>query len=301
METQSKTVTLNDLKSQMQPTTEKYEVGFTNSQSFELMQRGAKLLSSSTLVPKDYQNNLPNCVVALNMANRMGADPLMVMQNLYVVYGKPSWSSKFLIASINICGRFSALRFEFVGDLVLDKEGKALTDELGNAIIHQDNDNWGCRAWAIDKATGQKLVGPKITIGLAKVEGWYNKSGSKWKTIPEKMLMYRAGGWWADLYAPEITMGFRTVEENMDIIDIDKDGNILDPNPAPVTTQELKRERKDVTNNTPPTETVTDPETGEVTSVNNQPKQDELLQEDDIDPAIKAKADEFYDKKSKGE
>jgi hypothetical protein len=97
--------------------------GFGSLQSFELMQRAAKLLSNSTLVPTAYRaidekkgaenpNALANCVVALNMSQRMGADTLMVMQNLYVIEGRPSWSSQWIIAAINGCGRFSPLCFE---------------------------------------------------------------------------------------------------------------------------------------------------------------------------------------------
>ena len=105
------------------------EVGLINSQGFEMMQRVAKMLSNSTLIPVAYRaviekkngtgitltnndNAISNCVVALNMAQRMNADPLMVMQNLYIVEGRPSWSSQWIIAAINKCGRFSQLRFE---------------------------------------------------------------------------------------------------------------------------------------------------------------------------------------------
>ena len=171
--------------------------GFGSLQSFELAQRAAKLLSQSSLVPKEYQSNLPNCVIALNMASRMGADPLMVMQNLYIVHGRPGWSSQFLISTFNTSGRFSALRYEWVGE-----EGK---------------DSWGCRAWAIEKATGEKLVGSTVTIGLAKKEGWYSKNGSKWQTMPQQMLMYRAASWFIRAYAPELAMGMHTEEEIIDI------------------------------------------------------------------------------------
>ncbi len=171
--------------------------GFSSLQSFELAQRAAKLLSQSSLVPKEYQNNLPNCVIALNMASRMGADPLMVMQNLYIVHGRPAWSSQFLISTFNTSGRFSALRYEWVGE-----EGK---------------DSWGCRAWAIEKATGEKLIGSTVTIDLAKKEGWYQKNGSKWQTMPEQMLMYRAAAWFIRAYAPELAMGMHTEEEIIDI------------------------------------------------------------------------------------
>ena len=188
------------------PAPEKYSVGLTDSQGFELAQRAAKLLASSSLVPKEYQGNIPNCVIALNMAQRVGADPLMVMQNLVIVHGKPTWSSQFLIATVNTCGRFSALRYEFFG--------------------RQGTDEWGCRAWAVEKATGEKLVGTDVTIAISKKEGWFAKNGSKWQSIPQQMLMYRAGSWWTRAYAPELSMGLHTADEMRDVYDagIDEDG-----------------------------------------------------------------------------
>lgn len=188
------------------PAPEKYSVGLTDSQGFELAQRAAKLLASSSLVPKEYQGNIPNCVIALNMAQRVGADPLMVMQNLVIVHGKPTWSSQFLIATVNTCGRFSALRYEFFGK--------------------QGTDEWGCRAWAVEKATGEKLVGTDVTIAISKKEGWFAKNGSKWQSIPQQMLMYRAGSWWTRAYAPELSMGLHTADEMRDVYDagIDEDG-----------------------------------------------------------------------------
>src|SRR5690242_11191690 len=176
--------------------------GFFDLQGFELMQRVAKAFAASTLVPKDYQGNLPNCLIAINMAERVGADPMMVMQNLYIVHGRPGWSAQFLIASFNHCGRFTAIRYEWFGD-----KGK---------------DTWGCRAYATEKDTGEKIVGPDITIALAKAEGWDEKSGSKWKTIPQLMLMYRAAAWLIRSHAPEISMGLQTADELADTYDAER-------------------------------------------------------------------------------
>ncbi len=172
---------------------EDINVGFTSEKSFMLIQRAATLLSKSSLVPKEFQGNLPNCVIALNMASRIGADPLQVMQNLYVVYGRPSWSAQFLIATFNTCGRFTAIRYKWVGE-----RGK---------------DSFGCIAYTIEKASGEVLEGAEVTIGLAKAEGWYEKNGSKWKTMPQQMLMYRAASWLVRAYAPEIGMGLHTADE----------------------------------------------------------------------------------------
>ncbi len=197
--------------SALRPTQDKIQdlpsvsVGLTTLQGFDLVQRAAKCLAASSLVPKEYMNNISNCVVALNMAARVGADPLMVMQNLVIVHGRPTWSSQFMISTVNSCGRFSALRYEFFGT--------------------PNTDSWGCRAWAIEKATNEKLVGTDVTIGLAKAEGWHGKNGSKWKTMPQQMLMYRAGSWWARAYAPELSMGLHTAEEIRDAGFIDAEKN----------------------------------------------------------------------------
>lgn len=167
--------------------------GFNSTASWELANRIGKAFAASSLVPAQYQGNVANCIVALEMANRMGASPLMVMQNLYIVHGNPGWSSKFLIACFNQCGRFSAMRY----------------------LWNQQRTT--CRAWAIEKATGERIDGPEVSLQMAKDEGWSTKSGSKWKTMPELMLMYRAAAFLIRTYAPEISMGLRTDDEIIDM------------------------------------------------------------------------------------
>lgn len=186
------------MSAQQITTTQENTVGFMTTGNFELSQRVAKMLSMSTIVPKEYQNNVANCAVALNMAARIKSDPLMTMQNLIIIHGRPTWSSQFLIATFNTCGRFSSLRYEFFGD--------------------KEKDSYGCRATAIELSTGEKLVGTDVTIAIAKSEGWYQKNGSKWKTMPQQMLMYRSAAWFIRAIAPEISMGLHTQEEIVDAV-----------------------------------------------------------------------------------
>ena len=167
---------------------------FSSAESFELSQRIGTAISKSTIIPDTYKNNLSNTMIAMELAGRIGASPLMVMQHLYIVHGKPSFSSTFLIASINQSGRFSPLRF----------------------IVDGSGDDYGCIAWAKDR-DGERLESPRVTIGMAKKEGWYEKAGSKWKTMPEVMLRYRAATSFSRLYCPEITMGMQTREEVEDV------------------------------------------------------------------------------------
>lgn len=170
---------------------------FSSSNAFEQAQRMAQLLAKSQLVPKEYQGNIANAVIALEIAQRVNASPLAVMQNLYIVHGKPGWSAQFIIASLNSCGKFSPLRFD----------------------LDMASENWSCIAYAIEKDTGEILRGPMVDLHMAKSEGWSTKNGSKWKTMPELMLRYRSASFFGKLYAPEILMGMQTAEELHDIID----------------------------------------------------------------------------------
>jgi hypothetical protein len=166
-------------------------------EAFETAQRMAHALSSSTVVPRAYMGNLANVMVAMEYANRLGASVLAVMQNLDVIEGKPALRASFLIGTVNASGRFTPIRFRFQGT-----EGQ---------------DDWGCRAVATDRESGEECIGSLITIGLAKLEGWYAKRGSKWQTIPEQMLMYRAGAWWTRVYCPELSLGLHTTDEIADM------------------------------------------------------------------------------------
>jgi hypothetical protein len=180
------------------------EMSFRSGEAFALLQRAATVMSRSSLVPAIYQNSVANCAIALNIASRVGADPLMVMQNLYIVYNRPAWSAQFLIATINQSRQFSKIRYEWKG---------------GPGTRNDGDDGWGCRAWATEKETGEKLYGSWVTWKLAKDEGWVDKNGSKWKTMPEQMFMYRAGAWFVKAYAPELSMGIKTADELADSID----------------------------------------------------------------------------------
>lgn len=175
-----------------QPTTTTLNM-FANQDSFNTGYRMAQILSASTIVPKTFQGNIGNTMIAIDIAQRLHTNPLMIMQNVYIVYGMPSFSAKFLIACINASGLFATpLRYEFVGE-----EGK---------------DTWGCYAYVIDKQ-GELLKGSTITIDVAKKKGWYQKDGSNWKVEPEQMLRYRAATRFQTAYCPEITCGLAVKED----------------------------------------------------------------------------------------
>ena len=75
-------------------------------EQFNHMARVAGVLAKSSIVPQNYQNKPEDCLIALDMASRIGTNPLMVMQNLYVVKGKPAWSGQACAAMVQNCGRY---------------------------------------------------------------------------------------------------------------------------------------------------------------------------------------------------
>jgi hypothetical protein len=196
---------------------------------FEAMQRVAKPYAESTIVPKSYQGNLGNCIIAIDLAFRLNLPPMAVMQNLYIVNGNPSWSSKFLVATINTCGRFTNIRYRkrnlgpLLGKVKYNDTAYDPQKKQKTIVVREYDatgiDNWECVAYATEKATGEVLESDPVTIEMAIKEGWYTKSGSKWVTMPLLMLTYRAAAFWQRAYAPEVSMGFRTVEEEEDVIE----------------------------------------------------------------------------------
>ena len=173
-------------------TTTSYKSVYSSIQSFESAQRIAASLADSALVPNAYrgQPGLPNCIVAIEIANRMGMSPFQVMQNLNVIHGRPSWSSQFIIGLIKSCGRFEGFTYNETAD--------------------------SCQCVAALKTTGEQVSGPKITLDMAKREGW--TKNTKWSTMPQTMLRYRAASAFGRFHIPDLILGIQSVEEN-EVID----------------------------------------------------------------------------------
>lgn len=224
---------------------------------FEANQRMGRTYANSTIVPNTYnaqgvygellkkerkgggpidanalwaqaQNTaLANCAIAVDMAVRINADPMMVMQNLYIVNGRPAWSSSFLISTVNTCGQFERLKFRIFEDGVIGKievnetvwvnrEKQTVKKTFDGSKIK----NLCCVAYTTTRGGKDVLESSVISCRLAVQEGWWTKDGSKWPNMTEQMLRYRAAAFWVRTYAPELSMGFHTAEEERDVINV---------------------------------------------------------------------------------
>lgn len=195
-EDHTEVVEINNMDIQKMPSALNESV-FTSLASFKENYMIGKYFSQSNLVPQAYQGKPMDCAIAVDIANRMGVSPMFVMQNLWVVRGIPSWSGQACMGLIKGSGRYKNVKYNMTGN--------------------KGEDTWGCFVSAIEVATGDEIQGAEVTIGMAKKEGWYSKSGSKWQTMPEIMLRYRAATFFARLYCPNELMGFKVEGETEDI------------------------------------------------------------------------------------
>lgn len=164
--------------------------------AFDHSMRLAEIYASSNMVPQRYQKNLGNVLVAMEIANKFKITPIMAMQHIQVFEdGNLGISSPLIISLINSCGRFELLKFTVTG------EGDAMS----------------CVAWTRHTGVADIIEGPIVSIKMAKEEGWYAAEGSKWPTMPELMLRYRAAAFFSRVHCPDITLGMHSREEVIDI------------------------------------------------------------------------------------
>ena len=207
---------------------QKYELSsgtFATIENFKDIYDIGKMFASSTLVPQAYQGKAMDCTIAVDMANRMGVSPMFVMQNLYVVKGKPSWSGQACMSMIKATPIYKNVRPVYFGE--------------------PDTESWGCYVRAEDKKTGEIINGAKVTIQMAKEEGWYSKKDkygnetSKWQTMPELMLAYRAASFFAKVYIPNSLMGCAVEGE---VEDISEPARVVTDEPLLDVSEKIKEE-----------------------------------------------------------
>lgn len=148
----------------------------------------ASELCKADIIPQAYKGKVADTAIAIDMANRMGVSPMMVMQSMYVVKGKPSWSGQACLSFIR--AKFTDVKVIYVGA--------------------KGTDDRGCYVKATDK-DGDVLEGTTVTMSMVKAEGW--TSNSKWRNIPEQMLAYRAASFFARIHCPETLMGVQVEGE----------------------------------------------------------------------------------------
>lgn len=170
---------------------------WNNSELMKSSYQIATILCKTAAIPDRYKNKPGDCMILIDLANRMGISPIVVAQWSQIVKGNFTWAGQACKALIDNCGKYRDSKYEMFGEPGTSERGCVLS--------------------AIKCSTGEIIKGPEVTMKIAKDEGWIDKDGSKWKTIPELMLRYRAAAFFARTECPEALMGFYTSDEVRDI------------------------------------------------------------------------------------
>lgn len=166
-----------------------------DTSNFEIQLRRAEIMSQAPFLPDAFRGNAGAVLIAVELADRLALPVMAVVQNIYVVHGKPAFSGSFYISCINASGRFSPVDYEE------QRDGEKLT---------------GCRVVVTRKGSGKTVYGPWVTMEMAAKEGW-TKNNPKWTSMPELMLRYRAASFFARTHCPDVVMGFSVEGEAEDI------------------------------------------------------------------------------------
>ncbi|MEI6870715.1 MAG: hypothetical protein WCL08_00395 [Verrucomicrobiota bacterium] len=156
----------------------------------------AERLAKSDLLPPHFKNKPENVLLVLALAQNLDINPVMALQQISVISGKPCLQATLMISLLNKAGCLKGpLRFETMGS--------------------EGTPSQGCRAYGIDAETGEKIEGQTITLAMAQAEGWTRNP--KYKSLPALMLQWRAASFFIRAYYPQVVMGLHTAEEMEDV------------------------------------------------------------------------------------
>lgn len=137
--------------------------------NFEEAWRFAQIIAKSKLVPKDFQNEPENVMVAIQMGLDIGLPPLQALQGIAVINGRPSVWGDAALAVVQ-----GSANFEWIDEEV-SADGQSAT----------------CR---IKRRGNPNPIERTFTMADAKTANLAGKEGP-WRTYPRRMLQMRARAW----------------------------------------------------------------------------------------------------------
>lgn len=152
-------------------------------QSLQEALQFADMLSKSNMVPKDYQGNPANCIIAMQWGMEIGLQPLQAMQNIAVINGRPAIWGDAMLALVR-------------GSGVLEYIREAPTDT-------------GCTCTV--KRKGEEEVIRTFTFEDAKRAGLAGKPGP-WQQHPKRMMQMRARAFALRDVFPDVLRGVHIAE-----------------------------------------------------------------------------------------
>ncbi|HQN51000.1 MAG TPA: hypothetical protein PK913_08060 [Phenylobacterium sp.] len=163
------------------------QIGLT-PQSIDEALRMAEIMSRASIVPKDYQGNPGNILVAIQWGAEIGLPPLQAMQNLAVINGRPALWGDAVIALVRGSGLLETIHEDITADV----------------------------ATCTVKRKGEPPASRSFSVEDAKRAGLYGKQGP-WQQYPKRMLQMRARAWALRDVFPDVLRGVHVGEEAQDM------------------------------------------------------------------------------------
>lgn len=163
------------------------QIGLT-PQSIDEAMRMAELMSKASIVPKDFQGNPGNILVAIQWGAELGLPPLQAMQSIAVINGRPTIWGDAVIALVRGSGLLEAIQ-EDVGDT---------------------------SATCTVKRRGETPTARTFSLEDAKKAGLSGKQGP-WTQYPKRMMQMRARAWALRDVFPDVLRGVHVAEEAQDM------------------------------------------------------------------------------------
>jgi len=174
---------------------------FSSAEALATSIKIAAGIAQADILPATFKGKPANVLIALDLAMRLELPPMMVMQGIVIVNGRPTFTGQFYTCLAK--KQYKEFRYE-------ETETDETVKEIGGLKNHR------CRIVA-ETHGGEKIVGPWVDYKMAVKDGWATRPGSKWQTMPDLMLRYRAASFFVRTYCPDAVMGFRDEYEQADI------------------------------------------------------------------------------------
>lgn len=186
--------------SELTPTTKSFSL---TPQSLDEALRFADTLAQSNIVPKDFQGNPGNILVAIQWGMELGLQPMQAMQNIAVINGRPALWGDAVIALVR---------------------GSPLCEYIYET---DDGETATCRV----KRRGEEEQVRTFSMEDAKKAGLASKPGP-WTQHPKRMRQMRARAFALRDVFPDVLRGMPVAEEVRDMVHIEKDMGPADASPS---------------------------------------------------------------------
>lgn len=173
----------------------KSNVDFMDFSNFEMAWKTAEMISKARCIPKEFQGNPSDILVAIEFGNEIGLRPMASLQNIMIVNNKPSIYGDAMLA---VCMAFP----DFI-DCIEKYDSEK--QEASCTVKRKGRE-------PITKVFNKKMA------EAAKLWGKVSSGGipSPWVTNPERMMQFRARGFALRDMFPDVLKGMPTVEEMRD-------------------------------------------------------------------------------------